>query len=61
MMRLDPETVNIPVIVTSADSRTLREKEHNLRAHNCQVLEKPFDLDELLSMVRLALSPPAAP
>lgn len=56
LLRLDPETVGIPVIVTSADTRTLREKEANLRAHNCQVLEKPFDLDELLLMVRNALA-----
>ena len=58
LLRLDPQTVDIPVIVTSADSRTLKEKEDNLRAHNCQVLEKPFDLDELVLMVRTALREP---
>ncbi|HEU5423369.1 MAG TPA: response regulator [Nitrolancea sp.] len=55
LLRLDPETASIPVIVCSADSRLLRAKQDRLQSLNCQTLEKPFDLDELLAMVRLAL------
>ncbi|HET7036089.1 MAG TPA: response regulator [Thermomicrobiaceae bacterium] len=55
LLRLDPETVDIPVIVCSADSRLLREKQERLHGLNCQTLEKPFDLDELLALIRLSL------
>lgn len=51
MMRLDPETRDIPVIVCSADALQLREKNERLRQQNAQSIEKPFDLEELLTMV----------
>lgn len=55
LLRLDPETEAIPVIVCSADSRLLREKQDRLHGLNCQTLEKPFDLDELLALIQLTL------
>lgn len=55
MMRLDPETKEIPVIVCSADSVQIREKAEHLRRHNAVSLEKPFDLEELLRLVRQCL------
>ena len=55
MLRLDPATTNIPVIVCSADTKFLREKEPLLRAQRCDLLEKPFDLDMLLEKVRTNL------
>lgn len=58
IIRLDPTTVNLPVIVCSADHRFLRDKEELLRAKHCDILEKPFDLIDLLEKVKLAIGPP---
>jgi two-component system, OmpR family, phosphate regulon response regulator PhoB len=58
LMRLDPETTRIPVIVSSTDERFLREKEATLREHDTLCLPKPFNLDELLSMVTSLIGPP---
>ncbi len=58
MLRLDPSTSEIPVIVCSADSHQLRDKHEMLRAQNCEPLEKPFDLDALLALVRRLVGPP---
>jgi CheY-like chemotaxis protein len=51
LLRLDPKTTGIPVIVCSADAQQLREKEQRLREKHATPLEKPFDLPELLAMV----------
>jgi DNA-binding response OmpR family regulator len=56
-LRADPATVTIPVIVCSADGRGLREKAVTIRGLNGTVLEKPFDLDVLLTKVRSLLKP----
>jgi CheY-like chemotaxis protein len=50
-VRLDPMTTNIPAIVCSADTQFLRWKRRQLRQMNCEVLEKPFRLEELLREV----------
>jgi CheY-like chemotaxis protein len=55
LIRLDPETAAIPLLVCSADGVFLREKEAYLRERGCEILEKPFDLDDLLEKVRTAL------
>jgi CheY-like chemotaxis protein len=55
LLRLDPTTARMPVIVCSADSIFLRAKEESLRALHCDILEKPFDLDALLLKIVLAL------
>jgi two-component system phosphate regulon response regulator PhoB len=52
LMRLSPETKTIPAIICSADGRFLHEKALHLRAHHCEILEKPFNLVELLAKVR---------
>jgi CheY-like chemotaxis protein len=51
LLRLDPATADIPVIVCSADSPFLHLKEEALRALHCDILEKPFDLDMLLAKI----------
>lgn len=61
MMRLDPKTKEIPVIVCSADTLQIREKADHLRRHNAVSLEKPFDLDELLELVTQCLGAVACP
>jgi two-component system, OmpR family, response regulator ResD len=55
MMRIDPDTATIPVIICSADAVFLREKQHQLKAHGCETLEKPFNLDELLTLIERML------
>lgn len=55
LMRLDPETTNIPIIVSSVNGKMLKEKEPILRAKRCDIIEKPFALEELLKKVQTAL------
>ncbi len=55
LLRLDPATTQIPVIVCSADAQFLREKAAALHDQRCDTLEKPFDLDTLLEKVTRAL------
>ncbi len=57
VIRLDPTTVNLPVIVCSADHRFLRDKEALLREKHCDILEKPFDLNDLLKKVHAVIGP----
>ncbi len=57
-LRLDPATAAIPAIVCSADARALREKAAHLRELRADVLEKPFNLDELVAKVRAGISDP---
>ena len=52
MLKLDPETAHIPVLVCSAAVREIQAAEARLREQNCDVLLKPFDIDELLAKVR---------
>jgi CheY-like chemotaxis protein len=56
-VRLDAVTRNLPVIVCSADSAFLERSQERLLAQGCQVLYKPFDIDELLKLVREMLGP----
>ena len=58
LLRLDPGTSHVPVIVCSADTLALQAKEDLLRGQGCDILEKPFDLDTLLSMVDEKIGPP---
>lgn len=60
LMRLDPETAHIPVIICSADTSRIREKEAYLREKGCAVLEKPFLLEDLLETVRAFIGPTGA-
>ncbi len=55
LIRLDPKTTAIPVIVCSADTQFLKAKEEHLRKQGCCVLEKPFNLEDLLTTVATAL------
>jgi CheY-like chemotaxis protein len=56
LVRLDPKTTHIPVIVCTADAQFVRERSEHLREKRAEVLHKPFDLDDLLEMVRRVLS-----
>lgn len=59
-VRLDPRTTHIPVIVCSGDSERLREKAARLIEMRCEIVEKPFDLRTLLSVVTKIVGQPPA-
>lgn len=61
MLRMDPQTLDIPVIVCSADLAFLREQAEHLRSLNCEVQAKPFSLDDLLSKVEAFIGKPERP
>ena len=58
MVKLDPQTSSIPVIVCSAAVREIQAAEQRLREQNCDVLLKPFNIDELLDKVRDRIGDP---
>jgi CheY-like chemotaxis protein len=60
LLRLNPETRPTPIIVCSADAHALQAKAAHLRERDCDVLQKPFDLDDLLAKVEVALTKPPA-
>ncbi|MGI8824882.1 MAG: response regulator [Chloroflexota bacterium] len=56
LVKLDPETQDIPIIVCSAAVDDLRLREQWLSDHGVATLLKPFDIDDLYTAIRLALS-----
>lgn len=54
-LKMDRDTVHIPVIVCSGAVRELKEMEGYLMSKNVGVLFKPFDVDELLLLVQRKL------
>ena len=60
LLRLNPATRPTPIIVGSAAAHALREKAAHLRERDCDVLQKPFDPDDLRAKVALVLAPPPA-
>jgi CheY-like chemotaxis protein len=60
-MRLHPKTARIPVIVASTITQLIRDNEEHLQSKGCDILPKPFDLEELLTMVGKYVPPPASP
>jgi CheY-like chemotaxis protein len=58
MIKLDPETAAIPVIVCSAAVREIEAAEARLQEQNCDVLLKPFNIDELVAKVRARIGEP---
>jgi CheY-like chemotaxis protein len=51
LLRLDPQTAKIPVIICSADTQRIREKADYLHEKGCDILEKPFLLEDLLAKI----------
>jgi len=60
LVRLYPQTTHIPVIVCTADARFARERAEHLQAKRADVLDKPFDLDDLLARVSIVVGPAQA-
>lgn len=58
-MRLHPVTRKTPVIIASTTTQLIRDNEEHLRSKGCEILPKPFDLEELLTMVGKFVPPVA--
>jgi CheY-like chemotaxis protein len=52
---MEPKTANIPIILCTGAVREVQELEGQLKEMKIQVLLKPFDIDELLGLIRTAL------
>jgi len=55
MLKVDPATRDVPVVVCSGDSGPLKEIAEPLGTWDCGVVEKPFDIDDVLAVVRACL------
>lgn len=55
-LQLDPRFSDIPVVVCSAASTDLEERELWLRGRNIRTLPKPFDIDDLYQAVQASIS-----
>lgn len=55
-MKMDRETMSIPVIVCTAAIALVRELEGRLRDKNVGIILKPFDIDDLLLEVSRVLA-----
>ena len=52
----DPATQHIPLIVCSGDRASLQDYQALLKEYGVPAIEKPFDVDELLDLIKQALS-----
>lgn len=59
MLRLDPHTARLPVLVCTGDADYVRANHRMLRENSCEVLLKPFAVDNLLGKVSTMLQMPA--
>jgi CheY-like chemotaxis protein len=57
-LRMYPPTRAIPVIMCSAAVTLMREQEETLQAKGIPIIYKPFDIDELLQVIRQLLPSP---
>ena len=55
LLRTDPATASIPIILISADVQFLRHWQADLLRQGCFVIEKPFDLEDVLTTVYAVL------
>jgi two-component system response regulator MprA len=55
-IRREPGWERSPIVVLSAARNELRQHTDELTESRCQVLEKPFDLDDLLAVIAGALA-----
>jgi CheY-like chemotaxis protein len=60
-LKMDRATADIPLIICSAAIKDLKEIEGYLTARDVGVLYKPFDVDELISLVNRKLQDAADP
>jgi len=55
MLKMQRTTMHIPVIICTAALREVQEQEGYLVAQGVRVIYKPFDIDDLLTMINRAL------
>lgn len=55
-LRTQPHTKDIPVVMCSAATERLHTLREELEALHCTILEKPFDIGDLLTGVAAALA-----
>ncbi|MGB3329258.1 MAG: response regulator [Thermomicrobiales bacterium] len=60
-LRMYRPTAGIPIVVCTAALQLVREIEGHLRAKDIFVVLKPFDIDDLVEVVHLALAKVPAP
>ncbi len=51
LFKLDPALSTVPIIICSADLTQLQERAIYLKSKGCEVLAKPFDLSDLLTLL----------
>ncbi len=60
-LRHNPYTAATPMIVCSTDPHLLRAKAAELHAQRCEMLEKPFMAEDLMTKVHASIGPPSQP
>jgi DNA-binding response OmpR family regulator len=55
-MKMNRDTAKIPIIVCTAAVQLVKELEGHLTSKNVRIVLKPFDIEDLLTEVRIALS-----
>jgi len=55
LLMVDPATRYIPVIICSAYRQLLGDQEAQLRTHGYLILDKPYQIEELVAQVRTLL------
>jgi CheY-like chemotaxis protein len=60
LLRLDPQTKHIPVIICTASSLN-EDKTNWLKKHKIEILYKPFEINEMTTLINITLSPPTKP
>ncbi len=55
MMRADPKTKHIPVLICSTATISMRDNLHYFQTMGCAVLTKPFDLADMLEHIRVLI------
>lgn len=58
LIRLDPDTTHIPIIICSTATQLIRDNEARLREKNCDIVMKPFHIEELLGKIEAVIGPP---
>lgn len=63
LARLEQDSTfsSMPTLVCSGDAWALRERSPELHAHGYGILEKPFDVEDLLRWLSSSLGPPIPP
>ena len=55
LLTLDPDTADIPLIICSVADQTLAARQERLEAAGCQTIEKPFNLNDLMTTIQSLL------